>query len=67
VPVVAESALISQALLEMTEKKLGMTAIVGTDNRVTGIFTDGDLRRMLGRNLDVHKTPIIEVMTPIVR
>ncbi len=64
VPSVPESALISHALLEMTEKKLGMTAIVDTDNRVTGIFTDGDLRRMLGRNLDVHKTSITEVMTP---
>jgi len=64
VPIVPESALISHALLEMTEKKLGMTAIVDADNRVTGIFTDGDLRRMLGRNLDVHKTSITEVMTP---
>jgi len=64
VPSVPESALISHALLEMTEKKLGMTAIVDADNRVAGIFTDGDLRRMLGRNLDVHTTPITEVMTP---
>jgi arabinose-5-phosphate isomerase len=64
VPSVPESALISHALLEMTEKKLGMTAIVDADNRVAGIFTDGDLRRMLGRNLDVHRTPITEVMTP---
>jgi arabinose-5-phosphate isomerase len=63
VPVVPESALISHALLEMTQKKLGMTAIVDADNRVTGIFTDGDLRRMLGRNLDIHKTAITEVMT----
>ena len=40
-----------------------MTAIVDADNRVIGIFTDGDLRRMLGRNLDIHKTAITEVMT----
>lgn len=64
VPSVPESALISHALLEMTEKKLGMTAIVDAGNRVIGIFTDGDLRRMLGRNLDVHRTPITKVMTP---
>ncbi|WP_333876588.1 KpsF/GutQ family sugar-phosphate isomerase [Methylobacter sp.] len=64
VPSVSESALISHALLEMTEKKLGMTAIVDADNHVVGIFTDGDLRRMLSRNLDVHKTSITEVMTP---
>jgi arabinose-5-phosphate isomerase len=64
VPVVRETALISAALLEMTEKKLGMTAIVDADHRVIGIFTDGDLRRMLGRNLDIHNTAITEVMTP---
>lgn len=64
VPLVPESALISDALLEMTEKKLGMTAVVDANNRVAGIFTDGDLRRMLSRNLDVHKTLITEVMTP---
>ncbi len=64
IPSVPASALISQALLEMTEKKLGMTAIVDAGNRVIGIFTDGDLRRMLGKNLDIHKTSIIEVMTP---
>jgi arabinose-5-phosphate isomerase len=64
VPVVHKSALISAALLEMTEKKLGMTAIVEDGNRLIGIFTDGDLRRMLGRNLDLHNTLIVEVMTP---
>jgi arabinose-5-phosphate isomerase len=63
-PSVPETALISHALLEMTEKQLGMTAIVEGNNRVIGIFTDGDLRRMLGRNLDINSTPITEVMTP---
>lgn len=63
-PSVPESALISHALLEMTEKKLGMTAIVEANNRVIGIFTDGDLRRMLAKNLDIHNTRITEVMTP---
>ncbi|MGJ0490459.1 KpsF/GutQ family sugar-phosphate isomerase [Methylobacter sp.] len=64
VPSVPETALISEALLEMSEKKLGMTAVVDAENRVVGIFTDGDLRRMLGRNLDIHRTAITEVMTP---
>ncbi len=63
-PSVPESALISHALLEMTEKQLGMTAVVEADNRVIGIFTDGDLRRMLAKNFDIHNTPITEVMTP---
>jgi arabinose-5-phosphate isomerase len=63
-PIVHQSAFISAALLEITEKKLGMTAIVDDDNRLIGIFTDGDLRRMLANNLDVHTTCIVEVMTP---
>ncbi|NOT11003.1 MAG: KpsF/GutQ family sugar-phosphate isomerase [Methylococcaceae bacterium] len=62
-PSVPESALISYALLEMTEKKLGMTAIVDPSNTVVGIFTDGDLRRMLAKNLDIHQTAIASVMT----
>ena len=64
IPSVSESAFISHALLEMTEKKLGMTAIVDAGNRVIGIFTDGDLRRTLAKNLDLQHTPISEVMTP---
>ena len=63
-PLVHQSALISAALLEMTAKKLGMTAIVDDGDRVIGIFTDGDLRRMLAKNLDVRTTCIAEVMTP---
>ena len=63
-PVVQKSDLISAALLEMTEKKLGMTAIVDADNKLIGIFTDGDLRRMLGKNLDLQNTLIADVMTP---
>jgi len=64
IPSVPASALISHALLEMTEKQLGMTAIVDADNRVIGIFTDGDLRRTLAKNLDIKNTTISEVMTP---
>lgn len=63
IPLVKESALISEALLEMTEKKLGMTAVVDESGRMTGIFTDGDLRRMLKNNLDIQTTLITEVMT----
>lgn len=63
VPTVADDVLVSEALLEMTGKKLGMTAVVDGDQRVAGIFTDGDLRRMLEKNLDVHTTPVSRVMT----
>ncbi|WP_411725680.1 KpsF/GutQ family sugar-phosphate isomerase [Methyloglobulus sp.] len=63
-PMVHKSAPVSAALLEMTEKKLGMTAIVEDDNQLIGIFTDGDLRRMLGKNIDVRNALIVDVMTP---
>lgn len=63
IPAVAEDVLLSQALVEMTRKGLGMTAVLGGDGRLAGIFTDGDLRRVLDRRLDVHATPIAEVMT----
>jgi len=64
VPAVLESALVSDALLEMTEKKLGMTAVVDKNDGVVGVFTDGDLRRMLGNNSNVQRIKITEVMTP---
>jgi arabinose-5-phosphate isomerase len=63
VPSSIETALVRDALLEMTEKKLGMTAVVDQANHVVGVFTDGDLRRMLEKNLDIHITKISEVMT----
>ena len=63
VPAVFDTALVSQVLLEMTAKKLGMTAVLNPENQVVGIFTDGDLRRMLEKNLDVHRTAIKQVMT----
>ncbi|NOR70695.1 MAG: KpsF/GutQ family sugar-phosphate isomerase [Methylomarinum sp.] len=63
VPSVTEDAFVCDALLEMTEKKLGMTAVVDSGNHVIGVFTDGDLRRMLEKNLDIHTAKIAEVMT----
>ncbi|MEE2602161.1 MAG: KpsF/GutQ family sugar-phosphate isomerase [Pseudomonadota bacterium] len=61
-PVVASGASLSEALLEMTRKGLGMTAITREDGTLAGIFTDGDLRRMLDRNIDIRKATIDEVM-----
>jgi arabinose-5-phosphate isomerase len=63
VPKVQDDALVSKALLEMTNKKLGMTAVIDSSQQVVGIFTDGDLRRMLEKNLNVHTTHINQVMT----
>jgi arabinose-5-phosphate isomerase len=63
VPKVQTGTLICDALLEMTRKELGATAIVDADNIVQGIFTDGDLRRALDRGADLNATPIDELMT----
>ncbi|HHQ40854.1 MAG TPA: KpsF/GutQ family sugar-phosphate isomerase, partial [Chromatiales bacterium] len=63
VPKVREGTLLRDALVEMTRKGLGMTAIVDGEERVLGIFTDGDLRRALDREVDVHATPVEAVMT----
>ncbi|PCI06976.1 MAG: D-arabinose 5-phosphate isomerase [Gammaproteobacteria bacterium] len=63
IPSVHESATVSEALLEMSRKGLGLTAIVDNKNKVLGIYTDGDLRRSLDKNIDVHKAKISEVMT----
>lgn len=62
-PLVETSATISQALLEISSKGLGMTGIVSDDNVLTGIFTDGDLRRILDAKTDIHTTPVAQVMT----
>jgi arabinose-5-phosphate isomerase len=51
-------------LLEMSRKALGMTVIVDPEDRVLGVFTDGDLRRTLDKQVDVHSTPMSAVMTP---
>lgn len=63
IPITQETALVRAALLEMTEKKLGMTAITDQHGNLTGIFTDGDLRRMLENCTDIHTTEIQSVMT----
>ena len=63
IPITQETALVRTALLEMTDKKLGMTAITDQHGNLTGIFTDGDLRRMLENCTDIHTTEIQAVMT----
>lgn len=63
VPVVTEDYLLKDALLEMTQKGLGMTAVVDKDGKLAGLFTDGDLRRVLDAGKDVRTAVISEVMT----
>ncbi|KAB2926896.1 MAG: KpsF/GutQ family sugar-phosphate isomerase [Candidatus Contendobacter sp.] len=59
----APDDLLKDALLEMSRKGLGTTVVVDEDQRVLGVFTDGDLRRVLDRQVDVHTARIAEVMT----
>jgi len=63
VPRVGPQATLSEALLEMTRKGLGMTAIVDPQGHALGIFTDGDLRRVIDSGVDVRRVNIAEVMT----
>ena len=62
VPAVSADVSLRDGLMEMTDKGLGMTAIVGENGKLEGIFTDGDLRRTLDSGADIHKTKIRDVM-----
>ncbi|MGA8203423.1 MAG: KpsF/GutQ family sugar-phosphate isomerase [Woeseiaceae bacterium] len=62
IPSVAPDVRLRDGLIEMSRKGLGMTAIVDRDNRILGIFTDGDLRRALDEGVDVHETKMSEIM-----
>ena len=62
-PMVDADASLQDALLEMTRKGLGMTAIVDASQKVLGIYTDGDLRRTLDREINIRSTKIKDVMT----
>jgi len=64
IPAVNADVTLRDALLEMTDKGLGMTAIVDDKNNILGIYTDGDLRRTLDDGSDIRSTTIREVMHP---
>jgi arabinose-5-phosphate isomerase len=63
VPRVAPDLAVIEGLFEISRKGLGMTAVVDENDRVLGIYTDGDLRRTLDARRDLNSTPIGEVMT----
>ncbi|MFT4653601.1 MAG: arabinose-5-phosphate isomerase [Kangiellaceae bacterium] len=63
IPTTPLSATVKQALLDISAKGLGVTAIIDKNNVLVGIFSDGDLRRALDKRIDIHTTPIHEVMT----
>ncbi|WXL26702.1 KpsF/GutQ family sugar-phosphate isomerase [Ectopseudomonas mendocina] len=62
-PNIKRGTSLRDALLEMTQKGLGMTVVTENDGRMAGVFTDGDLRRALDRNIDVRQAIIDDVMT----
>lgn len=64
VPVVTETASVIDALMEMTQKSLGMTAVVDASGMLSGIYTDGDVRRTLTqKGIDIHQTAVSTVMS----
>lgn len=62
-PIVGREASLSETIIEMTNKRLGMVAITAAEMKVLGVFTDGDLRRIMAQTLDLHKTAIGDIMT----
>jgi arabinose-5-phosphate isomerase len=63
IPLVPDSASLREALLEMTGKGLGMTGVLDATGKLAGIYTDGDLRRTLNKEVDVYNAKISDVMT----
>lgn len=61
-PIVSENIPIKSTLMEMTHKRLGMLMILDAERNLMGIFTDGDLRRVLNQDLDIQKTTIGQMM-----
>lgn len=62
-PLVTMQQSISEALLEISRKGLGMTGVCDENGKLVGIFTDGDLRRLLDARIDIHTSNVGEVMT----
>lgn len=63
IPVIKENASLKDAILVITSKRLGTTCVVDNDGILTGIITDGDLRRLLERTLDIKNLTAVDVMT----
>jgi arabinose-5-phosphate isomerase len=63
VPKVADRATLMDAIIEMTRGRIGMTAVLDAAGRVCGVFTDGDLRRALQKNVDIASARVNDVMS----
>jgi arabinose-5-phosphate isomerase len=66
-PRIADNASLSDAIMEITRGRMGMTAIVDVKRRVLGIFTDGDLRRAINKGVNLNASKVADVMTPAPR
>lgn len=62
-PIVQQTDCLKQALVEISHKKLGMTTVVNEQGKLVGIFTDGDVRRTLNNHIDIHTTPMQQIMS----
>lgn len=62
-PLVFEGQSVKEVIVEITQKRLGVTAVVNEQNALAGIITDGDLRRMLEKNTDIEGTVARDIMT----
>lgn len=63
IPIVKESASIKDIILEMTSKRLGATCVVNNDGKLSGVITDGDLRRLLEKTMDVKNLVATDIMS----
>ena len=63
IPRVSVDTSLTDALMEMTRKGLGMTVVVDDQDRVAGVYTDGDLRRSIDHKIDLHDAVVRDVMT----
>ncbi len=63
VPIVSETTSLKDTILEITSKRLGTTCVVNKDGKLSGIITDGDLRRLLEKTIDIKDLKALDVMT----
>ena len=61
-PIVTEDALIRDVIVEVSSKRMGSAAILDKDNKLAGIFTDGDVRRLLEKTTDISNVRVKEIM-----
>jgi arabinose-5-phosphate isomerase len=54
---------LKEVIVEITNKRLGLTAVINENNELTGVITDGDLRRMLEKGVDLEKTTAKDIMS----